>query len=240
MFYGAVEVFGIEWVGDRPLLVQLGPLIGSLFVALVAAYAARLAAKTANDRQREQLEHSVNRQREQLAHDSERQAEELEHDREMRKQEHARGALDSAIELVSEAQDSVAGVIGNAEWVESQRSEYQATLEDDEVAEEEKSELLESMSQEGAGLRGEVLAAKSKVLEMYGAAVRLKLRLGYGHVIGTTYEKLMYAWIGLLDALDVASGRNRSEEEKAALSTANEEVSGHYSELMVECESWLQ
>jgi len=103
----AIEFFGVEWIGDRKsFFEQVGPLVGSLIVAGVAGFAAWLAARTANERQREQLDH-----------DAERRREQLKHDREMRDRDFARQTLSSSLENLLDVIRSVTDLVPGANRV---------------------------------------------------------------------------------------------------------------------------
>jgi hypothetical protein len=148
----AIEFFGVEWIGDGAVLPQLAPLLGSLFVAGAAAYAARLAAATANKRQREQLQHAADRQREQLEHDTERQREVLVHDRELRKQDHARDAVDLAIELVTEVQGEIASVQGSIRWLERHRGVQAGIIGDAGSTEDRKAKAVKDLLEKSGSI----------------------------------------------------------------------------------------
>jgi hypothetical protein len=96
MAWGATDLLGVEWISDKtPVLEQIGPLLGSILVAIVAAFAAWLAATTANRRQDRQLEH-----------DTERQEAALANDRALREREATRVVVDRAMEGAVEAMDT--------------------------------------------------------------------------------------------------------------------------------------
>jgi hypothetical protein len=240
IFSAAIEFFGVEWVGNRPVLAQLAPLLGSLFVAGVAAYAARLAANTANKRQLEQLKDAAGRQREQLEHDTERQREELAHDRAMRKQEHARDAIDRAIELVTDVQGEVASIQGSVGWLEEHRETQAAVLADANSTTDQKAHVAQDLVEKKIELRKELLDTNAKVLEMYASLFRLALRLEASHAIPNRYSDLMDAWGEFIKTLDLVPERNRDSDELAASKAAFEKAEKCQSALMVEFEAWLR
>lgn len=238
---GAIEFFGVEWVGDKePVLFQLAPLLGSIFVAAAAAYAAHLAASTANKRQREQLDRDAERHREQLEHDTERQREELAHDRNIRKQEHSRDAVDGAVEAVGEAQKAVASAEGGAEWLESHRDEIQPVLVDEEADNDQRDSVETELAEKRLEFRRELIDARGKIVAMFPPSVRLGLRLGVTHAITEKFDALSDAWHELLGTLDGVAEHNRSSDEIEATEAAGRKANSCYSALMVACEHWLR
>lgn len=237
----AIELFGVEWVGDRdPVLFQLAPLLGSLFVAVVAAYAARLAAITANKRHREQLEHDAERQRKQLAHDTERQREELAHDRDMRSLEHARDAVDKAMELADQVHTRIQEVLSSVDPLESHRIEFQETFPHDDVASDRKAAEKKALRRRENEFREELIDARRGMVEMHSAGFGLSLRLGAAHPLRGKYRDLVTARSELLNALAVSRNRQQDADEKAALKNAHEKANRSYAELIGAGEAWLQ
>ena len=73
----------------------------ALITASAAILAAIIAARTANTRQQEQLDHDTKRQQEQLDHDTKRQEKELAHDRDTRHRDDLIGLIDSATDAIN-------------------------------------------------------------------------------------------------------------------------------------------
>ncbi|HET8956189.1 MAG TPA: hypothetical protein VFN18_11080 [Solirubrobacterales bacterium] len=232
----AIELVGLKLVGDRPLVVEAGPLIGSLIIALVAGYAARLAARTANKHQAEQLEHDTKRQEEAFARDAERLERQLEHDRAVRRREHVRDALDGAIELLGEVTERQGDLLGAVEWCEERREEPQL----DEEGEAGRGDQQSSVAIGAQKVQGAFLEAGRKLYEMYPAGSRLKVRLGSQHEICEKYDELIEAWKAALDSLQPVLVRNRSDVEKTESVEANNLANLRFAEFMVVCEAWLQ
>ena len=240
MIAAAIEFFGVEWVGDGPVLAQLAPLLGSLFVAAAAAYAARLAANTANKRQLEQLEHDAERQREQLEHDTERQREVLEHDRVVRKLEHARDAVDVAVDLANETHKATTALLTSADLHEKRRDGLEARLADDEASQEDKKAVGDDLRKQAREFGDEVIECRNKVLATFSPSFSLSLRLGSIHAISRKYDALIRAWNEIITSVEFVPKRKRDESEKAASKAAAENARECYTALLAECENWLR
>jgi hypothetical protein len=226
--YCVVEILGVEVIGGQPLLPGLAPLLGSIFVAGAAAYAARLAANTANDRQREQL-----------AHDTERQKEQLAHDRTIRRQEYARNAIDDSLERIAHANDAVTDCIASALVSEEQRKQGEARLANASLGPIEHEQAQREISQAGLDVHQQIKDAHTKALEMYPAGVRLALRFSVSHPIAEKHDELMYAWDAVLKTLRGVSIKNRTEAELIATQEAIDAANRKYAEVMVEFETWF-
>src|SRR4051794_15183673 len=170
-------VVKVELVGEGGLLGVFVSVLGPLLIAGAAVLAALVARKTANERQAEQLAHDSERQREQLRHDSARQKRQLQHDREMRQREHARGALDSAIEEVRETLDALLDLEHQAKNCEEARQEPENKPSAN------ASELMKSSK-----------AFTSKMLEFHGIIARVMVRLGAEEEIPERFQGLFQSW----------------------------------------------
>ncbi len=222
MILAAVEFLGVEWIGNgSPALEQVGPLLGSVVLALVAAYAAWLAAGTASDWQERQLASADTRHREQL-----------DHDLKVRKDEYSRDAIDAAIVLVIDLQRQIATATQNAAWTERQRTHY--------------GDLGDSAGKERAlkkldyDMKMELLPLGERVLEMHQFTIRLGLRLGSRHAIPTLNTDLMNKWCECVNSLRPAAQRNRRDDEAVASEKLAEEASDVQAKLTAECELWFQ
>lgn len=226
----AIELFGVEWIGDEePVLFQLAPLFGSLFVALAAAYAARLAAITANERHREQLEHDTQRQREELAHD-----------RNMRKLEHARDAVDKAMELADQVHTKVEEVRVSAMPLEVLRAEHEA-VDSEQVSDSDRRAATASALRElEKQFFEEVIEARRGLIAMHSAGFSLSLTLGAAHPVRDKYRGALTARSELLDMLAVSGDRQRDADEKATADDVYHRAKLRYAELLAASEAWLQ
>jgi hypothetical protein len=211
-------------------------LLGPILIAVTAILGAVLAAYTANQRHRRQLEHDTQRQKEQLAQDTQRQKEQMAHDFAMRKREHSRDALDAALELVTEVHGAFGDLEGTIDAYERERSQWLAALQPENPDEKVvRSELAKvDLEIKKAGIK-----FSEKIAEMFPATTRLRLRLGTKDPISKQYEKLLNAWLALEDLLVAAAEANRSQQQIDAANEVNRAAADEYAALMIECERWF-
>lgn len=187
-----IECLGVEWVGDKkPALEQIGPLL----VAGAAAFAAWLAAHTANTRQKSQLDHDSERQREQLEHDTARQREQLLHDREMRDREHLRAVLETVLKSLSSTIERIIVLSSSLQTLEEVTGELKEAPPD--LASEAWDRKLEALNEMMENLDAVTSALTATVLD----GVRLRLFLTPEDRIVKGYSDLVAAlrhWRGTL------------------------------------------
>jgi hypothetical protein len=201
-----IEFLGVEWIGDEtPVLEQIGPL----FVAGAAAFAAWLAAHTANGRQKNQLNHDSDRQREQLEHDTARQREQLHHDQEMRDREHLRNILETILKSLSRMIVDVVDVSASLVKLEKATTGMREASADEQKEAMERelkalNEVIEKMEGSGSAISATILDG-----------VRLRLFLPPSDPIVRSYLKLSEAlrkWHSIL-SLDRVDGELQLRDE---------------------------
>jgi hypothetical protein len=223
----AVEFFGVEWISNEPsALQQVGPLLGSLFVASVAAFAAWLAAHTANERQQEQLASAERQQREQL-----------DHDLKVRKDEYSRDAIDAAVLLATRVQGQIASVSTSAKLTQRKRVNLSSV---NEAEFQTYRSLRADLERHEAELNQEVIALRDLVLEMHPQTIRLSLRLGAAHFIPELNQKLMNKWWECTDLLLPVAQRNWRDDEAEAIEKTMQVAGDIQAHLHAACEAWFQ
>jgi hypothetical protein len=164
-------------IGSNGFFVEIGPLL----IAGAAAFAAGLAARTANKRQAQQLAHDREQQRRQLDHDRQRQLEALSHDREVRDLEHLRQLVDAAFESVLELSGAVADLEIALE--DEGRNVALQTIKDASGSSMAEDEARELVSRSRSDIIKRQIRALERLAEAQTFGVRLTLRLGEHEIV---------------------------------------------------------
>lgn len=221
---GALRIFGLELVGDKPLLVEVGPLL----LAAAAAFAAWLAARYARIRQEQQLDHDRDRQREQL-----------DHDRDERYRDHVRDVLDSAMDNVIEAMRANIAFRATLTVKEKSREEHQATI-DAGGSIEGRIKAVAAITDINKEL-GEVSGAShASTMALRAHTWRLRIRLGRGSDVVACHRELTNALVKVHETCVPGVTRARSTAEKEAGDQAVEERKQAFVAFLDACEWWFE
>lgn len=216
LILAASEPIPIEVVGgDGKAFSLFSAVAGSLLVALAAVIAAIVAARTANKRQRAQLDH----------------------DTEVRRREHIRDALDDAAEKLYEAFEALAVYelrIGEAEDARKRLE----TARDESSSEEVLAVATKALDQ----LQGQIEEVReettSLLLAVQASEFRLSLRMGGEDPVVEAHLKVKESFRDLRRALDSGWQRSRTDEEIAACEKQGDESNGIYAQFFVAGERW--
>jgi hypothetical protein len=208
-----VQVVG----GNSQALEILLTLIAPMLIAGAAVMAARIAAATANKRQREQLAHDLI----------------------VRSMQHIRDAIDEAVEIVYEGSKAVADFSISIPLWEVSRPALEAQLVDEEASPEAKKMAKERLMSELGEVTSEHGGTLDQLSELLASSTRLKLRLGSNHEIPKLAESLRRAWAELTALLIKGQTASRTPEEITETEEKEHEADGIYSEFHLACERWL-
>ncbi|HEX3361745.1 MAG TPA: hypothetical protein VHS74_12195 [Solirubrobacterales bacterium] len=221
----AIEFLGVEWISSKKSFVeQAGPLLGSLIVGSVAAFAAWLAARTANERQRQQLDHDLARQREMLTHD-----------RAMRDQDFLRHTISSVVENALKAVQRVGYLRSGAEKISklnaqlAQRDADSAEpknrdKEDPVAALDPRVDFAKQCNDALDGWRPHREEAATSLMTIMTDDVRLSALLGPQHQVRKGHDVLVESLRKWFSAINELTENPRTDELAAAVGTASTRV----------------
>jgi hypothetical protein len=201
-----VQVIG----GNSHALDIFLTVIGPLLIAGAAVFAARLAAKTANRRQQEQLEHDL----------------------EVRREEDVRDVLDDAVANVYEVSKAIAEAEAHIEELESQRD----AAEGNTGSQSERELVKARFSNHRRATDEAVDKAYGVLVEVVPKGIRVALRLGDKHQISEAHSAFVPASKEKLDILAKGTQRNRTREEKERTEAANQTGAAAYRDFLNACE----
>ncbi len=209
-------VVKIEQVGGGSLADLAGPAL----VAAAAVVAAFVAARTANARQRQQLDHDLV----------------------VRSIEHVRDAIDQAVEMVHDALlafldlEEAIPVPEQVNW-----SELEAKLRDGGVSQREKSEIRLTVSSQRAAVRQAYGQAQKRIDDLRRPIMRLRLRLGKDHEIPVLLKSLQGRWVSMSAGFSLDAGRAGEISTDRLVLRQKEllETSDVYDEFLSACHRWL-
>jgi hypothetical protein len=206
----------VHIVGGDPWWHQA---IGPALIAATAIAAAWIAARTANRRQQEQLDHDRELQKEQLAYD-----------REQRNRQHARDAIDEAVKGTEEATRAIIDLFTpvTQEAGTAATGRYRPTSQKAWLAKELKKELEELST-----------AVHDASLEMTSHSLRLRIRLGPEHPIVMkhyAFHDVFRQHHSILKKMMVGS---ITEDERSKLDESDKLASATLEEFFAACRAWL-
>lgn len=208
----AVEVVG----GDGTFLHVLLALGGSAFVAIAAIFAAVVAARTANQRQRAQLDH----------------------DSEVRRREHIRDALDTAAERLYEAFEALTVYQLRIEEAEKARAALKKARDNETTspdASDKAKTLVDHMHDEIKEARQQ---STPQLLAVQASEFQLKLRIGNDHPIVKAYGSAKLGFAEIRKALDNGRVRDRTDDEKSTYEEVDKESATAYADFLDASEAW--
>jgi hypothetical protein len=208
----AVEVVG----GDGKFLHVLLALGGSAFVATAAIFAAIVAARTANQRQRAQLDH----------------------DSEVRRREHIRDALDTAAERLYEAFEALAVYELRIEEGEKARAALKKARDHEATSPDDLDQAKTLVDHIHDQIEEAIQQSASQLLAVQASEFQLKLRIGNDHPIVKAYERAKLGFAEIRKALDNGRIRDRTDGEKSTYEEVDKESATAYSDFLDASEVW--
>lgn len=233
--FGSVEVCGLQLIGNRSLVTELGPL----FVASAAAIAAWLAARFAHTRQKEQLAHDSDRQKEQLAHDRDRQKEQLAHDRELRAIDHGRDVLDRVFEGAIKAIRTSVVLESTIKVREGGRNEAKDRVDAAGQSEPDQAALA-LLNETNERFKKVIEASHQSLIEMRLETWRLRIRFGRNGEIAKAHKSLVDSLGEVHKSYASARTERRGEDDIEASKAVVAGRKQAFNAFVDTCEEWLK
>lgn len=229
----------IELTGESFWIKSVLVLIPALLLAGAAVTAARIARRSAFERQREQLDHDSARQEKALAHDREMREEEREHDREIRSRERCRDTLDSVLANLQDAQQAVTGYAARITVANAWRPKLEKQMEEAPTL-KEKASVVEKMTREIRETTAEGRLSHASLLPLKADRARLRLRFGEDHSITKIQHEIrkkLREWEALLDTVG-SENRDSTDEEKQREDQMIESIGELSGRFQRACRAW--
>jgi hypothetical protein len=205
----------------------VGAIFGSLVVAGAAVLAARLAARTANERQEKQLSADFDRHKAQLAHE-----------RKLRSEEHIRNAIDMAAIAVHEQLSCLSGLSVPLINENTSRARLREKIEnatDEEIRKDLRKELherLQALHESSA----EVIEQKK---EMLAIKTSLQLRLPVKDPIVLAYQRFADAYDAHHMLLQKGIKSVLTDKDQAEIVGTHDTFEGALRNFLVACHAWF-
>jgi hypothetical protein len=198
-----------------------------VLLAATAIAAAWIAARTANHRQQEQLDHDRKLQKEQLAYD-----------REQRNRQHVRDAIDEAVKGADEATRAMAAFSTPVKLGEERRQINRAAAaayQGPDGPDSPRSKIAKELK-ELSELSAAVYDAS---LELTSHGLRLSIRLGAEHPVVMSHIAFRVAYRERHDILDEVALGAITEDERVELDVSDELASSALEGFFDACRAWL-
>jgi hypothetical protein len=214
----------VHIVGGDPWWHQV---IGPVLIAATAIAAAWIAARTANHRQQEQLDHDRKLQKGQLAYD-----------REQRNRQYGRDAIDEAVKGADEATRAMAEFSTPVRLGEEQRQINRATAaayKGPDGPGSPRSKIVKELKD----LKELSTAVHDASLELASQNLRLSIRLGAEHPVVMTHNAFRLAFRRRHNILDKVALGSITENERSKLDETDEFASSALEGFFAGCRVWL-
>ncbi|HEX5610634.1 MAG TPA: hypothetical protein VFX45_11165 [Solirubrobacterales bacterium] len=210
------EPIDVQMVGEGEALDVVLALTGPVLIAVAAVIAAVVAARTANRRQRAQLDHDLD----------------------VRHREYVRDVLDDAAALAQQGLESTALLSGAVRVLEEERSAASDLDEIDADSDEAQAARDEVLKLQGKAYKSYEQALE-KGREMMALFVRLGLAFGVRGAIPSAFDDLHDTTADRIDAWRAGIVGVRDEREIAACEMTIDLQTDAFATLMTLCEGWL-
>ena len=217
-------LLNVHLTGSKPLWQEL---VGPVLLAATAIAAAWIAARTANHRQQEQLDHDRKLQKEQLAYD-----------REQRNREHVRDAIDEAVKGADEATRAMAEFSTPVKLGEEQRQINRATAaayHGPDGPDSPGSKVVKELKE----LSELSTAVHDASLELASHSLRLSIRLGAEHPVVMTHNAFRVAFRQRHNILHKVALGSITDDERGELDETDEFASSTLEGFFAACRVWL-
>lgn len=221
-----LAVVNVHIVGGDPWWHQA---VGPALIAAIAIAAAWIAARTANHRQQEQLNHDRELQKEQLAYD-----------REQRNRQHVRDAVDDSVRSVDAALRLMFEYEALILIGDDQRTERRSVLDGGPASPTVKAEALSALKEEMDEIHAKSQAVYDANIDLTSENLRLSLRLGKDHQIAKSQQALRDVYSTRHSTLEPMYKRPLTAKDREAIRSASKSTQAIFNSFYQDCRRWFE